>query len=68
MTEPISTRLLRAQADATAQQFTQEQLRPAAEKVADGAEQAAGQFRSRGEDAANYVDEQGELQDLTRLS
>lgn len=49
-----------SQADSTAQQFTREQLKPAAKKAADTAEAAAGQFRSRAEDAANYVDEQGD--------
>jgi len=57
--------LRRVQVDSTAQQFTQEQLKPAAKQVADGAENAASELRARGESAANYVDEQGEA--CTRL-
>lgn len=50
------------QANSAAQQFTSQQLKPAAKKVADTADSSAKEFRSRAEDAANYVDEQGEKQ------
>lgn len=49
-----------SQVESTAQSVTEEQLKPAAKKVADTAEDAAGQFRSRAEDVAEQVDQQGE--------
>jgi hypothetical protein len=51
-----------SQVKSTAQSVTEEQLKPAAKKVADTAEDAAGQFRSRAEDVAEQVDQQGEGQ------
>lgn len=57
----LSRCIFGAQVDSSAQQFTQEQLKPAAKQVADGAENVASEFRSRGKSAANYIDEQGAI-------
>lgn len=54
------------QVESTAQSVTEEQLKPAAKKVADTAEDAAGQFRSRAEDVAEQADQQGEVQHTGR--
>jgi hypothetical protein len=54
------------QVESTAESVTEEQLKPAAKKVADTAEDAAGQFRSRAEDVAEQVDQQGEVEHTNR--